>query len=167
MISGVSYSSCCCACSSVAKSCQTLCNPMNCSMPGFPVLHYLLEFAQTHVHCVSNAIQPSHALLAPSPPALNLSQHQDLFQWVGSAHQVAKVLEFQFHHQSFQWIFRVDFLAVQGALKSLIQHYNSKASVLQCLAFFIFQFSHPYMTTGKTIAMTRQTFVGKVKTQGR
>ena len=81
---------------------------MDCSTPGFPVLHYLLEFAQIHVHWVSDAIQPSHSLSSPSPPALNLSQHQGLFQWVGSSHQMAKVLELQ--HQSFQWISRVDFL---------------------------------------------------------
>ena len=83
---------CCC---SFAKSCPTLCNPMKCRMPGFPVLHYLPEFAQTHVHWVSDAIQPSHPLSSPSPLALNLSQNQDLFQWVGSLHQVAKVLELQ------------------------------------------------------------------------
>ena len=99
--------SCCC---SAAQSCWTLCNPMDCSTSGFPVLHCLPEFAQTHVHWVSDAIQPSHPLLSPSPPALNLSHHQGLFQWVGSTHQVAKVLEFQLQHQSFQWIFRVDFL---------------------------------------------------------
>ena len=85
-----------------------LCNPMNYSTPGFPVLHYLLEFAQTHVHWVGDAIQPSHPLLSPSPPALNLSQHQGIFQWVGSSHQVVKVLELQL--QSFPWIFRIDFL---------------------------------------------------------
>ena len=81
-------------CCSVTKSCLTLCNPMNCSLPGFPALHYLPEFAQTHVHRVSGAIQPSRPLLSPSPPAFNRSQHQGLFQWVGSSHQVAKVLEF-------------------------------------------------------------------------
>ena len=78
--------------------------------PSFPVLHYLLEFAQTHVHWVSDAIQACHPLLPPSPPALNLSQHHGLFQCVSSSHQVAKVLELQLQHQSFQWIFRVDFL---------------------------------------------------------
>ena len=78
--------------------------------PGFPVLHHLPEFAQTHVHWVSDAIQPSHSLLSPSPSAFNLSQYQGFFQWVGSLHQVAKVLELQLQHQSFQWIFRVDFL---------------------------------------------------------
>ena len=87
-----------------------LCNAVNCSMPGFPVLHYLPEFAQTHVHWVSDAIQPSLPLLSPSPPAFYLSQYQSLSQWVSSSHQVAKVLELQLQHQSFQWIFRVDFL---------------------------------------------------------
>ena len=88
--------------SSVAQSCPTLCNPMDCSMPGLPVLHQLPEFTQTHVHCVSDAIQQSHSLSSPSPPALNLSQHQGLFKGVSSSHQVAKVLEFQLQHQSFQ-----------------------------------------------------------------
>ena len=82
----------CCHCCSVSQSCTTLCNPMDCSMPGFPVLCYLLEFAQTYVHWIDDAIQMSHPLSLPSPPALNLSQHQGLFQWVGSSHQVAKVL---------------------------------------------------------------------------
>ena len=95
--------------SSVAQSCLTLCNPMNCSTPGLPVHHQLLEFTQTHVHRVSDAIQPSHPLSSPSPPAC-LSQHQGLFKWVSSLHQVAKVLEFQLQHQSFQWLFRTDFL---------------------------------------------------------
>ena len=86
-----------------------LCDPMNCSMPGLPVHHQLPEFTQTPVHWV-NAIQPSHPLSSPSPPALNLSQHQGLFQWVSSLHQVAKVLEFQLQHQSFQWTPRTDLL---------------------------------------------------------
>ena len=89
-------------------SCVWLCDPMDCSMPGFPVLHYLLEFSQTHVHGVDDAIQPSYPLLLPSTTALNLSRHQGLFQWVGSSPQVAQILELQ--HQYFQWIFRVDFL---------------------------------------------------------
>ena len=83
---------------------------MDCSMPGFPVHHQLLELAQTHVHQVSDAIQPSHPLSSPSPPAFSLSQHQGLFQWVTSSYQVAKVLELQLQHQPFQWIFRTDFL---------------------------------------------------------
>ena len=96
--------------SSVTQSCPTLCNCMNCSTPGFPVLHYLPELAQTHVHWVSDAIQPSHPLTSSSPPTFNLSQHQGPFKWVSSSHQVAKVLEFQLKHWSFQWIFRTDFL---------------------------------------------------------
>ena len=94
---------------SVAQSCLTLWDPMDYSTPGFPVHHQLPEVAQTHVHQVSDAIQQFHPLLSPSPPAPNLSQHQDLFQWVSSSHQVAKVLELQLQHQSFQWIFRTDF----------------------------------------------------------
>ena len=83
---------------------------MDCSTTGFPVLHYLLEFAQLHVHCVGDAIQPPHLLLPPSPPAFSLSQHQGLFERVSSSHQVANVLKLQLQHQSFQQIFRVDFL---------------------------------------------------------
>ena len=106
----------------------TLCDPMDCSMLGFPILHYLPEFAQTHVHWVGDAIQLSYPLLSPSPPALSLSQHQGIFQRLGSLHQVAKVLEFQ--HQPFQWVsglisFRIDWfdlLAVQGTIKNLLQH---------------------------------------------
>ena len=96
--------------SSVAQSCPTLCDPMNCSMPGLSVHHQLPEFTQTHVHQVGDAIQPSHPLSSPSPPAPNPSQHQGLFQWVNSSHKVAKVLEFQLHHQSFQWTPRTDLL---------------------------------------------------------
>ena len=91
--------------SSVSQSCPTLCNPMDCNMSGFPVHHQFPEPTQTHVHWVSDAIQPSHPLSSPSLPTFHLSQHQGLFQWVGSSHQVAKVLEFQLKHQSFQWIF--------------------------------------------------------------
>ena len=141
---------------------------MDCSTPGFPVHHQLLKLAQTHVHWVGDAIQPSHPLLSPSPPAFNLSQHQGLFQWVSSSHQVAKVLELLLQHQPFQWIysglisFRIDWfdlLSVQGPLKSLFQLHNSKASIFQHSAFFMVQLSHPYINTGKTIALTRQTFV--------
>ena len=88
----------------------TLCDPMDCSLRGFPVHHQLPESTQTHVHQVNDAIQLSHPLLSASPSTFNLSQCQGLFQWVGSLHQVAKVLEFQLQHQSFQWIFRTDFL---------------------------------------------------------
>ena len=86
------------------------CDPMDCSTTGFPIHHWLPEFAQTHVHRVSDAIQPSHPLSSPSPPTFNLSQHQGLFQWVSSLHQVDKILEFQLQHQSFQWILRMDLL---------------------------------------------------------
>ena len=95
--------------SSVTQSCLTLCNPMDCSTPGL-VHHQLLEFTQIDVHWVGDAIQPSHPLSSPSPLTFNLSQLQDLFQWVSSSHQVAKVLEFQLQHQSFQWTVRTDFL---------------------------------------------------------
>ena len=94
--------------SSVAQWCLTLCNPMDCSTPGLPVYHQLPEFSQTPVHWVSDAIQTSHPLSSPSPPAFNLSQHQGLFKWVSTSHQVARVLEFQLQHQSFQWVFRTD-----------------------------------------------------------
>ena len=118
---------------SVAQSCLTLTDPMDCSTPGFPVHYQLPEFAQTHVHWISDAIQPSHPLLFPSPPIFNPSQHQGLFHWVSSLHQVAKVLEFQLQHQFFQWIFRTDFL--------FLQHHSLKASMLQHSAFFIVQLS--------------------------
>ena len=94
----------------VAQSSPTLCDAMDWSTPGFPVHHQLLDCTQTHVHNVGDALQPSHLLSSPSPPAFNLSQHQGLFQWAGSSHQVAKVLEFQLQLQFFQWIFRTDFL---------------------------------------------------------
>ena len=140
---------------------------MNCSTPGLPVHHQLPAFTQTHVHWVSDAIHP---LSSPSPPAPNPSQHQSHFQWVNSSHEVAKVLEFQLYispsneHPGLI-SFRMDWLdplAVQGTLKSLLQHHSSKASILRCSAIFTVQLSHPYMTTGKTIALTRWTFVGKV-----
>ena len=139
---------------------------MDCSTPGFPVHHQLPELTQTHVHCVGDAIQPSHPLLFPSPPAFNLSQHQDLFQWV----RCSKYWSFSFsivpsNEYSGLISFRMDWLdilAIQGTLKSLLQHHSSKVPTLRCSAFFIVQLSHPYMTTGKTIALTRQTFVGKV-----
>ena len=126
------------------------------------------EFAQTHVHQVSDAIQPSHPLSSPSPPPFNLSQHQGLFQWVNSLHQVAKVWSFSFSispssEYSGLISFRMDWLnllSVQGALKSLF--HSLRASILWCSAFFMAQLSHPYMTTGKTMALTRQTFVCKV-----
>ena len=164
---GVLKHSCSC---SVPKSCLTLCDPMDCSMPGFPVLHYLPEFAQTHDHWISDAIQPSYPWSHPSPPALNLSQHQGLFQWVSFSHQWPKYWSFSFSISSSNEYSRLisfgidwfDLLAVQGTLKSLLQHHSSKASILWHSAFFMVQLSHLYMTTGKIIALSRQTFVGKV-----
>ena len=135
-----------------------LCDPMHCSMPGFPVLHHLPELGQTHVHWVSDAIQSSHPLLFPSP-ALSLSQHQGLFQWVCSLHQVAKVLELQLQHQSFQWIFRVDFLQDWLVWSPFSPRHSQESSQtpqfesIYSLAFFMVQLSHPYMTAGKTIAL--------------
>ena len=142
---------------------------MDCSTPGFPVHHQLLELAQTHVHWVSDAIQPSHLLLSPSPPAFNLSQHQDLFQWVLCI-RWPKYWSFSFsispsNEYSGLIFFRMnwfDFLIVQCTLKNLLQCYSSKASIILCSAFFMVQLSNPYMTTGKTIALTVRTFVGKV-----
>ena len=99
----------CIVVSSVTQLCLPLCDSIDCSTPGLPVHHQLPEFTQTHVHWVGDAIKPSHPLSSPSP-AFKLSQRQSLFQWVSSLHQVAKVLEFQLQHQSFQWIFRTDFL---------------------------------------------------------
>ena len=144
--------------------------PMDCSMPGFPVLHCLPEYAQTHVHWIGDAIWPSHSLSSPSSPTLNLSQNQGLLQWVGSSHQVTKVLELQLQHQSFQWIYRVDFLqdwliwspcCPRDSQESSTTP-QFKASILLCSVFFLVQLSQPYMTTGKTIALTLWIFVGKV-----
>ena len=143
---------------------------MDCSMPGLPVHHQLPEFTQTHVHWVGDAIQPSHSLSFPSPPAFNLSQHQGFFKWGSSSHQVAKALEFQLQHQSFQWIVRTDFLQ-DGLVGSPCSPRDSQESSptpqfksinSSALSFL----SSPTLTSihdyGKTIALTRQTFVGKV-----
>ena len=146
----------------------SLCDPMNRSMPGLPV-HQLPEFTQTHVHRVGDAIQPSHPRSSPSPPAPNPSQHQGLFQWVIRL-RWPKYWSFSFSIIPSKEIpglisFRMDWLgllAVQGTLKSLLQHHSSKASILWRSAFFTVQLSHPYMTTGKTIALTRWTLVGQV-----
>ena len=134
---------------------------MDCSTPGFPVLYHLLELAHTHVHSVDEAIQPSHPLSTPSPPALNLSQHQGLLQWVGSLHQVVKALKHQLQHQSCSEYSGLISLQSKG-LSSLLQHHSLKASILQHSAFLMIQHSYPYRTTGKTIALTRWTFVVKV-----
>ena len=138
---------------SVAQLCPTLCDPMNCSTPGLPVHHHLPEFTQTHVHRVSDAIQPSHPLPSPLPPAPTPSQHQRLFQWVNTMHEVAKVLSLSFsiipskEHPGLIF-FRMDWLdllAVQETLKSLLQHHSSKASILWPSAFFTVQLSHSYV----------------------
>ena len=155
---------------SVAQSCLSLCDPMDYSMPGFPVLHCLLEFAQIHVRWVCDAIQPSHPLSSPSPPALSLSQHQGLSNELALCIRWPKYWNFSFSispssEYSGLISFRMDWLdllAVQETFKSLLQHHSSKASILGCSAFFMVQFPHLYMTTGKTIALTRWTFVSKV-----
>ena len=158
------------SCCLVTKSCPTLCKPMDCSTLGFPVLHHLLELAQTQVHWVSDTIQPSHPPLPPSP-ALNLSQHWGLFQWKTSDHiRWSKYWSFSVsispsNECSGLISFRIDWFdlhAVQGILKSLLQHHNLKSSILWRSAFLMVHLSHPYMTTGKTIALTIQTIVNKV-----
>ena len=143
---------------------------MDCNLPGFPALHHRPELAQTHVHWIGDAIQSSHSLPSPSPSAFNLPKHQNLFQWVSSSYQVAQNWSFSFSISpsneysglislKMDWL---DLLAVQGIPKSLLQHHSSKASILQCSSFCIVQLSRPYVTTGKTIALTRWTFVGRV-----
>ena len=137
------------SCSVISNSCDS----MDCSMPGFPVLHYLLEFVQTHVHWVDDPIQTSHPLSPPSL-ALNLSQHQDFHitctkYWsfsISTYNGYSVLISFKI-----DWF---DLLAVQGTLKSVLQHNSSKASILRHSAFFMVQLSHPYMTTGTTVAMT-------------
>ena len=150
--------------SSVTQSCLTLCNPMNRSMSGLPVHHQLPEFTQTHVHQVGDAIQPSHPLLSPfsscpqSLPASGSNESTLRMRWpkywsfsfnISPSNEHPGLISFRM-----DWL---DLLAVQGTLKSLLQHHNSKASILRRSAFFIVQLSHPYMTTGKTIALTRRT----------
>ena len=143
---------------------------MNCSTPGLPVHHQLPEFTQTHIHRVSDAIQPSHPLSSPSPPAPPIPPSIRVFSNESTLHmRWPKYWSFNFSispsNEHPELIFRMDWLdllAVQGTLKSLLQHHSSKSSILRCSAFFTVQLSHPYMTTGKTIALTRWTFVGKV-----
>ena len=164
--------------SSVAQSCLTLCDPMDCSMPSLPVHCKLPEFTQTP-RVFTNSCPLSQwchptisSSVVPFSSRLHLSQHQGLFKWVSSSHQVVKILKFHLNispsnEKSGLFSFRMDWLgllAVQGTLKSplsLLQYHSSRASVLQCPALFIVQLSHPYMTTGKTIALTRWTFFGK------
>ena len=144
---------------SVAQLSPTLCNPMNCSTPGLTVHHQLLDFTQTHVHRVSDAIQPSHPLSSPSPPcSIRVFSNESTLHtrwpkyWSFSfsiipSKEIPGLISFRT-----DWL---DLLAVQGTLKSLLQHHSSKASILRHSAFFTVQLSHPYMTTGKTIALTR------------
>ena len=143
---------------------------MDCSTPGFPVHHQLLELAQTHVHRVSDAIQPSHPLSSPSPlpsifPSIRVFSNESVLniRWpkywsfsfsISPSNEYSGLISFR--------MFWLDLLAVQGTLKSLLQHHSSKASILRCSVFFIVQLSYSYMTTGKTITLTRLTFVGKV-----
>ena len=152
--------------SSVTQSYLTLCDPMDCSTPGFPVYHQFLESTQTHVHWVGDAIQPSHPLSFPSPPAFNLSQQQGLFKWVSSLHQVAKVLEFQLQHQSFQWIFRVDWL-VWYLNCSRDSQESSPTPQFKSINSLVFSLLYSWTLTSthdywKTIAFTRWSLVGKV-----
>ena len=154
--------------SSVAQLCLTLCDLMNHSTPGFPVHHQLPESTQTHVHWVGDAIQPSHTLSSPSPhifPSIRVFSNESALRmrwpkyWsfnfnISPSNEYPGLISFRM-----DWL---DLLAVQGTLKSLLQHYSSKALILLHSAFFIVQLSHPYMTTGKTIALTRRTFVDKV-----
>ena len=157
--------------SSVAQSCPTLWDPMNRSTPGLPVHQQLPKFTQTHVHWVSDTIQPSHPLPSPSPPAANPSQHQSFSNESTLCIRWPKYWSFRFSISPSKEIpglisFRMDWLdlvAVQGTLKSLLQHHSSKASILWRSAFFTVQLSHPYMTTGKTIALTRQTLYGDLE----
>ena len=155
---------------SVAQSCLTLCDPMNGSTPGLPVHHQLPESTQTHVHRVGDAIQPSHPLSTSSSPAPNPSsirvfsnestlrirwpRYWSFSFYISPSNEHPQLISFRT-----DWL---DLLAVQGTLKSLLQHHSSKASIFWHSAFFTIQLSHPYMTTGKTTALTRQTFVGKV-----
>ena len=148
----------------------TLCGPMDCSMPGLLVHHQLSEFIQPHVHWVGDAIQPSHPLSSPLPPAFNISSMRffsnESVLWI----RWPDYWRFSFNISPsneysgwiLSWLNWLDLLAVQGTLKSLLHHHSLKASILQCSAFFIVQLSHPYMMTGKTMALTKWTFVDKV-----
>ena len=159
------------SCCLITQSCPTLWDPMDCSTPGFPVLHHLLEFAQIHVHWVSDAIQPSHLifchpLLLPSIfPSIRVFSNESVLRirwqkyWnfsfsISPSNEYSGLISFRI-----DWL---DLLAVQGTLKSLLQYHNSKASILQCSTSFKVQLSHPYMTAGKIIALTIWTFVDKV-----
>ena len=153
--------------SSATQLCPTLCNPMNRSTSGLPVHHQLLQSTQTHVHCVGDAIQPSHPLLSPSPPALNLSQHQGLFKWVKCI-RWPKYWNFSFDIYSLTnehpglisfRMDQMDLLAVQGTLKNLLQHHSSKASILLRPAFFIVQISHSFKIVHFRISNSIMDFI--------
>ena len=157
------------SCCSVTQSCPTLCHPVDYSTSDFPVLHHLSEFAQTHVHWVSDAIQPSHPLssllMLPSIfPSIRVFSSESVLRirwpdYWSFSFSICPSNEYSGLISSrMDW---VDLLVVEGTLKSLLQHHSSKASIFRCSAFFIVQLSHPYMTIGKTIALTRQNFVGK------
>ena len=153
-----------------AESCLILCDPMDCSTPGFPVLHHLAEFVQTHVHWVSDAIQSFHPLSSPFPSALSLSQHQGLFQWVSSLPSggqsigaSASVSVLSMNIQDWFPLGLTDLISLLSkGLSRVFQHHSWKASIPWYSALFMVQLSHPYMTTGKAIALTTWTFVGKV-----
>ena len=170
MASAFQYYVLTCCCCSVSQSYLTICHTMHWSTPGFPVHHHLLELTQTHVHRVGDAIQPSHPLWPTSPPALSLSQHQVLSNESALHIRWPKYWSFSFSISSSNEysgfiFFRIDwfdFLAIKVTLKSLFQHHSLKVSILWHSPFFMVQLSHPYMTTGKTIALIIQTFVSKV-----
>ena len=146
----------------VSNSCQSPRYPMDCHMPGLPVRHHLPEFAQTHVHWFSDAIQPSHPLSSPSPPTFNLSQHQGLFQCISCSYHVAKFgvsASASVLPMNIQGWFSSGFTSLSSLL---LQHHNSKASILWHSAFIMAQLSHVYMTAGETIALTIQIFIGKM-----
>ena len=155
---------------SVNHSCPSFCDPMDHSTPGFPIHHQLLELAQTHIHQISDAIQPSHPLSSPSPPAFNLSRHQGVFKWVSYSHQVAKVLELQLQHQSFQWIFRTDFLydwLVWSSCSPRDSQESSTTPQFKSINSLALSFLYSATLTSihdywKTIALTTWTFAGKV-----
>ena len=156
--------------SSFAQLCLTLCDPGDCNTPGFPDLRQLLKLGQTHVQSQWCHPTISSSVIPASPPVFNFPQHQGLSQWVSSLHQVAKVLEFQLQHQTFQWIFPLGWTGWFSLQSKWLSRIFSNTTVQKhqffcAQAFFIVQLSHPYMTTGKTIALTRWTFVGKVMSQ--
>ena len=156
-------------CCSVTKSCPTLCDPMDCSLTGFPVLHYLLEFAETHAHWVSDAIQPSHPLSSLSPPALSLSQHQGLFQWVDSAsdgQSIGASASASVLPMNTQGWFPLGLTGLLSLVSKGCSRVFSSTTIWKHQFFgtsiFIVQLSHLYVTTGKTIALTMQIFVSNV-----